>query len=41
LELLGEKTEQVEELKNDIIDSKAAYKEQLQTLVMQLEARRE
>jgi len=40
LEMLGEKTELVEELRNDILDSKAAYKDQLEALVLQLQSAR-
>ncbi|KAI9204244.1 TATA element modulatory factor 1 TATA binding-domain-containing protein [Polychytrium aggregatum] len=37
LEMLGEKTEKVEELEADIEDMKAAYREQLHDLLIQLE----
>ncbi len=37
LELMGEKEEQVEELKADIIDVKALYRTQISELVEQIE----
>jgi hypothetical protein len=36
LEILGEKTELVEELKQDILDMKEAYKTQIQDLVAKI-----